>query len=112
MRDSPEYARRLSDPEGFLAVSGDFKGDGVQDQAGILRNAQRGVAYIVVSIIRAKADTYVVKQMSLAQADDTGLQVACSAGGKSCGLTVFSLSTSKAETFDLVGNDFVRRVPG
>ena len=109
VKDTPEYTERLSDPSGFLAVSGDFRGDGLRDQAGILRNVRRGVAYVIVSSIRTEADTYVVKQMPLAEADDVGLRLADPLNGKGYGLTVFSLTTPKAETFDLVNDDFVRR---
>lgn len=104
-----EYPKRLADQQGFVSVTADFRGDGIVDQAGILRNVERGVAYIVVSSIRGKADTYVVKQMPLSNLSDVGLRVAAPLHGKAQGLTIFSLITLKSETFDLLDDNFVLR---
>jgi hypothetical protein len=109
--DTAGYERRRGDPAGFLAVSADFRGDGHIDQARVLRNPERGVAYIVVVTVREKIDTYVVKAVSLADADNIGIRVANPAqpGGMAVGLTIFALDGSATETFDLVDDDFEER---
>src|SRR5471030_2561296 len=98
------YAKRLSDPAGFLVVAADFRGDGHADPARMLRNADRGVAYIVVVSVRDKIDTYIVKSVPRAEADNLGLRVAGPAhrDHPAAGLTVFALDGSGAETFDFI----------
>ncbi len=105
------YERRLDDPTGFLAVSADFRGDGRVDQARVLRNTERGVAYVVVVTLREKIDTYVVKSMPLSEADNIGIRGAAPAKPNlvAAGLTIFALDGTSAETFDLVNDDFARR---
>ena len=104
------YPKRLADPMGFLAVSADFRGDGRTDDARLLRNVERGVAYVVVVCVRDKVDTYIVKSVSLSDADNLGVRAAESLPGRrASGLTIFALDGSLIETFDLVDDDFAER---
>jgi hypothetical protein len=105
------YEKRLSDPSGFLAASADFRGDGRVDQARLLLNSERGVAYVVVVIVREKIDTYIVKIVQLSEVDNLGIRIAAPAksNGVAAGLTIFALDGSAEETFDLVEDDFARR---
>ena len=107
---TPSYGQRLADPNGYLAVSADFRGDGHQDQARVLRNIERNVAYVVMISVRSKIDTFVVKSVPLPEADRLGLEASPSLqAGRPVGLRVFSLDGTASQTFDLVGNDFVER---
>ena len=110
---TPDYARRLAEPSGYLAVAADFTGDGDQDQARVLRNSERKVAYVVVISIHEKVDTFVVESIPFAEADQVALRIAPSAkpGGPS-GLEVFMLDGSASKVFDLVGDEFVKREAG
>ena len=109
--DTPGYAKRLSDQSAFLAVAADFEGDGRIDQARMLRNVERGVAYFVVVLAREKIDTHIVKVVQLQDADNLGIRAAppARAGGVANGLTIFALDGSASETFDLVDDDFAKR---
>jgi hypothetical protein len=105
------YEKRLSDPGGFLAAAADFRGDGHLDQARVLLNSERGIAYVVVVTVRDKIDTYVAKSVQLSEVDNLGIRIAAPArpNGVAAGLTVFALDGSGEETFDLVDDDFARR---
>jgi hypothetical protein len=105
------YEKRLSDPTGFLAASGDFRGDGRTDQALLLRNPERGIAYVIVVIVREKIDTYIVKSIPLAEADNIGIRVAGPAQprGSASGLTIFALDGNTEQTFDLEDDNFAPR---
>jgi hypothetical protein len=75
--DSPWAARRRTEASGYLAVTADFNGDGKADEARILLNEQRKLAY-VVAVIQSptKVDTYVLSQMALEEAKDIGIALA------------------------------------
>ena len=104
------YGKRLADPTGYLAISADFRGDGHLDQARILRNLERKVAYVVVVSVRDKVDTYVVKSVPLAEADDLGIKASPPLrADHRAGLTIFALNGNRSETFDLIDDDFVER---
>lgn len=109
---SPGYAKRLADPAGFLAFSADFVGDSRLDRARVLRNSERGVAYVVVILEREKIDTHVIESMPLEQAAQIGIRAASprDASTSAAGITIFSLDGQDSRTFDLVDDEFQQRV--
>lgn len=109
---SPAYAKRLTDPEGFLAFSADFIGDGRLDRARVLRNVERNLAYVVVVLVREKIDTHVIMSMTLDQTETIGIRAATPSdeGSNAAGITIFSLDGQNATTFDLVDDDFQQRI--
>lgn len=111
---SPQVSARRADPSGYLAVSADFNGDGKVDEARILLNEQRMVAY-VVAVIRspAKVDTYVLSQMALADAKNVGIALAkplrANQSRSVAGVTIFRLDTGRGEASYFDGEDFNTR---
>jgi hypothetical protein len=113
--DSPWAARRRTEAGGYLAVTADFDGDGKADEARILLNDQRRVAYVVAVIQSpAKVDTYVLSQIALHDAKDIGIALANPlANDKSRGLAgvnIFPLDSGQGEASYFDGESFNTRV--
>ncbi|MDP1874420.1 hypothetical protein [Phenylobacterium sp.] len=108
---SPDYAKRLADPAGFLAFSADFVGDGRLDRARVLRNVERNIAYVVVVLQRGQIDTHVIESMPFDQVEKIGIRVASPSDEsiRAAGITIFSLDGQVSRTFDLVDDDFQQR---
>ena len=111
----PGSSARRADPNGFLAVTADFNGDGKPDEARILLNEQRHAAYVVVVIqSSSKVDTYVLSQMSLQDASNIGIALAKPLGADQsrglAGVTVFALDSGIGEANYFDGEDFNKRV--
>ena len=106
------YQKRVRDASGFLAVSADFNGDGQVDEARVLRNAKKGDTYVVATVIsKDNVDTYVIKMLPFAKAENLGIKVAMpsKAGSSAYGLTIFTLDGATPETYDWAAENFVFR---
>jgi hypothetical protein len=74
---TPGAAARRADPNGLLAASGDFNGDGRTDEARILLNEAEGSAYVVAAIATAgEAETHLLLSMTLSEAADVAIRLA------------------------------------
>ncbi len=107
----PQASARRADPSGYLAVSADFNGDGKVDEARILLNEQRRVAYVVAVIQSpSKVDTYVLSQMTLEDANNVGITPAKPLGTSqsrgSSGVTIFALGSGQGEASYFDGEGF------
>ena len=110
-KGTPQAIARRTDKRGYLAVTADFNGDGQDDEARMLLNKKRSVAYIVAVISSAtKVDTYVLTQMPLQEANNVGITRAKPlrdvASGGSAGITIFALDTGQGEASYFDGEDF------
>jgi hypothetical protein len=95
---TPGEAARRADPNGLMAVSGDFNGDGRTDEARILLNEADGTAYVVAAIEReAKLDTYVLLPGSLEDAANIAIRLAPpKAAGGNPGIAIFTFSDGES----------------
>ena len=111
----PEVFARRADPSGYLAVTADFNGDGKVDEARILLNEQRQVAYVVAVIQTvAKIDTYVLSHMPLHDVKNVGIApakpLAADRSRGLPGLTIFALDSGRGEARYFDGEEFDTRV--
>jgi len=112
---SPHAPWRRAGPRAYLAVTADFNEDGEADEARILLNEQRAVAY-VVAVIRSpsKVDTYVLSRMSLEGAKNVGITLAKPLTSDELhgrvGVTVFALDSGQGEAAYFDGEEFDVRV--
>jgi hypothetical protein len=114
-KDTPWAAKRRIDASGYLAVTADFNGDGKADEARILLNEQRRVAYVVAVIqSHSKVDTYVLSEMALHDAKNVGIALAKPLSNDQshglAGVTVFALETGRGEASYFDGAEFNTRV--
>ena len=114
-KSTPQELTRRADESGFLAVTADFDGDGKADEARILLNEKRGVAYVVAVIqSAAKVDTYVLSQMPLPDANNVGITLARPLTGAasrgSAGILIFALDSGLGEASYFDGEEFNTRV--
>ncbi len=111
---TPQANARQSDKSGYLAVTADFDGDGLEDEARILLNEKIGTAYVVAVIeSRAKVDTYVLSQMTLNDAKMVGISMASPLHGsaaRASGVTIFNITSGEGEAIYFDGEDFSTRV--
>lgn len=112
--DAQRVARR-ADASGYLAVTTDFNGDGKPDEARILLNQQRNVAYVIAVIqSSAKIDTYVLSQITLQDAQNVGITIAkplpADQSRGLAGVTVFALDSGHGEASYFDGQEFNIRV--
>ena len=116
-RGDPMARLRVSSPHGYLSVTADFNADGKPDEARILVNDDRQVAYVVATIVTdAMVDTYVVAQFATAEIGRLGIEAAelrsAQAGAvKRPGLAIFDIATGKGEAAYFDGAEFNIRVP-
>lgn len=108
---SPQVSMRRADPSGYLAVSTDFNGDGKIDEARVLLNEQRGVAYIVAVIQSpSKVDTYVLSQLPLQDAKNVGITRAEPLGANQsrglAGVRIFALDSGQGAASYFDGEEF------
>jgi hypothetical protein len=113
--EGPWAAKRRIDASGYLAVTADFNGDGKADEARILLNEQRKVAYVVAVIQSpSKVDTYVLSQFALQDAMNVGIAPASPLANRKsrglAGVTVFALDSGQGEASYFDGEDFNTRV--
>lgn len=112
VRDGSEFAKRLGVPSGYLSVSTDFNGDGKSDEARILQNSDRQIAYVVVVTLSAdKVDTYVIKSLPLSDVPHlaiiaTPLDHGIVGERATPGLAIFDLRSGKGEASYFDGEDF------
>lgn len=111
---SPQASARRVDPSGYLVVSADFDGDGKVDEARILLNEERRVAYVVVVIqSRFKVDTYVLSHMTQDDAKNVGITLAKPLGANQSrglsGVQIFALDSGQGEASYFDGEDFGTR---
>lgn len=106
---SPQASARRADPSGYLAVSADFNGDGKVDEARILLNEQRRVAY-VVAVIQSPSKVDVLSQMTQEAADNVGITPAKPIGTNQSrgpsGVTIFALDSGQGEASYFDGEGF------
>lgn len=107
---------RKADASGFLSVSADFNGDGMEDEARILLNGQRNIAYVVAVIVTAnKVDTYVLSDIQLPEVSQVGIRALAprSIGPmpSSAGIGIFNLRTGQGEANYFDGEEFNIRFP-
>jgi hypothetical protein len=102
---TPGQASRQASPDGLLALTGDFNGDGRPDEVRILLNPAEDRAGVVAAILTDQLDTYFLEQTSVAHASDLGLRLAPARDGRQ-GVTIFSLSDGRSETLYLEGDGF------
>ena len=110
------YEARQSVPSGFLAASADFNGDGRLDEARILQNAERRIAYVVAVIVTNQIDTYVLKSFELGELPNVGIDVlnpppGSNNGGGKPGLIIFDLDTNEGEAAFFDGEEFGEKIP-
>lgn len=112
---TPQARARHADASGYLAVTADFNGDGKADEARILLNEQRKVAYVAAVIQSAsKVDTYVLAQMPLKDANNVGITLAKplqnAPDHRLNGVTVFAIDSGQGEANYFDGDEFNMRV--
>nr|WP_310524176.1 hypothetical protein [Polymorphobacter sp.] len=112
---SPQVSARRADASGYLAVSADFDGDGEVDEARVLLNEQRKVAYVVAVIQSpSKVDTYVLSQMPLEDAKNVGITLAkpleVNQSRGLCGVKIFALDSGQGEASYFDGEEFNTQV--
>lgn len=107
---TPHFHDRAENPTAWLAVTADFNGDGKDDEARLLLNPNRKIAYVVVTILTTKLDTYVLKIIPLADVEDIGIRLgprvaATDAQPARASLTIFRLDGG-ADTYTFNGEEF------
>ncbi|TMJ20249.1 MAG: hypothetical protein E6G92_11010 [Alphaproteobacteria bacterium] len=103
---TPGQAQRRAAPDGLLSLTADLNGDGRDDEVRILLNQERQLAYVAAAIVTEKLDTYVLRRVPLDEAADIGLRDAPPRLDGRHGVTIFSLSSGRAETLYLAGEEF------
>ncbi|HEY7806154.1 MAG TPA: hypothetical protein VIC34_03050 [Croceibacterium sp.] len=104
---SAYVSRRREDPTAFLSVTADFNGDGRPDEARLLINQARQIAYVVAVIQTKQVDTYVLASYSLASAEKIGIRAAPPQSGSGrMGITVFDIQSDLGETSYFDGSEF------
>ncbi|MCY7338693.1 MAG: hypothetical protein LH465_01855 [Sphingomonas bacterium] len=117
VESTPEHKTRLAAPGGFLGVTADFNGDGKPDEARILQNRERQIAYVVAVISSpTKVDTYVQSQIALSEVAHTGVRAVkprsdLTSGEMRTGLAIFDLRTGAGEANFFDGEEFYIRLP-
>lgn len=111
---SPQASVRGADPSGYLAVSADFDGDGKVDEARVLLNEQRRVAYVIAVIQSpSKVDTYVLSQMALEDVNNVGIALAkpleADQSRGLSGVKIFALDSGQGKASYFDGEDFTTR---
>lgn len=77
LKPSEYRDRRAADPAGFLSVTADFSGDGIDDEARILANPKMGDARVVIVIQSPdKIDTHVLRSVPIGSLDSLAIQLA------------------------------------
>ena len=111
---TPDYETRVAAPSAMLAVTADFDGDGVADEARLLLNAERKIAYVAATIMKSdKLDTYVLASVPLNEADRIAISAgACPDSTKSrTGIAIYDLKRADGEVNCFDGEEFVARPP-
>jgi len=109
---SPFVSRRRVDPTGFLSVTADFNGDGQPDEARLLINNDRQIAYVVAVIETKQVDTYVLASYSLAGAEKIGIRAAPPQSDSGpAGIMVFDIQSNMGETSYFDGSEFNTTAP-
>jgi hypothetical protein len=103
---TPGQTQRRAAPDGLLSLTADLNGDGRDDEVRILLNQERQLAYVAAAIVTEKLDTYVLRRVALDEAADIGLRDAPPRSDGRHGVTIFSLSSGRAERLYLVGEEF------
>lgn len=108
------YQARAATPSAMLAVTGDFDGDGEADEARLLLNAERKLAYVAATIMKAdKLDTHVLASMPLADAGRIAISAAkCSRGAvQQTGIVIYDLERDDGEVHCFDGEEFFASPP-
>jgi hypothetical protein len=117
IRSTPEYQRRADSPSAYLSVTADFNGDGNPDEARILQNRSRDVAYIVAVMTSGEqVDTYVLSEVPLSDVRHIGIRALkprpeLTPGRVASGIAIFDVRTNKGEANYFDGEEFNVRLP-
>lgn len=103
------YEIRAAAPSARLAVTGDFNGDGDADEARLLLNPERKLAYVAATIMQAdKLDTYVLASVPLADAGRILISATeCKRGTvRQTGIVIYDLERADGEVHCFDGEEF------
>lgn len=91
----------------MLAVTADFDGDGEVDEARLLLNHGRQVAYVAATIMKPdKLDTYVLASVPLVEADRIAISAAQCPDKPKAGIAIYDLKRADGEVHCFDGEEF------
>lgn len=116
--ETAETKMRVAAPDGYLKVTADFNGDGKLDEARLLVNDARRIAYVAATILTSeKLDTYVLASYPLEEIGGVAIRAAKpapvgNAAARHAGIEILDLTTGEGEANYFDGEEFAIRLSG